>query len=115
MKQYAHFLESKKHKILAGADEVISGIKAKFGSDPCWLVELSIPELYQTNEDRLGEIIVRENASNNEECDVVLVRIPGLLTILFPDGRHEHYGIGGAYHYEIERRTPTKFRELFQP
>lgn len=100
--RYEQFL--KRNNILSGVEEVISGVADKCRKGPFWLVEISIPDLFQWNANRLGEIIVHGDATDPGTGPATLVRLPGVLTMLYQGGYAEHYSISGDAYYPIERR-----------
>ena len=110
-REYLQFIASAEHgAMLKGAEEAESGLRHNLGDMPFWLVEVSLPELFQTNTTRLGEVVIHERKSR--ELRFGLVRIPGVLTIFFENARYQHHRIGGAYHYDIASRTPQTFSSL---
>jgi len=92
-----------------------------------WLVEISIPELYQWNNRRLGEVILKESTilkatpAGPVELPILcllLVRVPGVLSVPNPvvtEDRYltyafDHHPIPGKNHYPIVAKTIDNFR-----
>lgn len=60
-------------------NEIIDYLKT-WPNGPCWLVEVSIPEVFSTNKRRIGEILIDGASNPNEKMDgksFVLARMPG--------------------------------------
>lgn len=111
MSRYADFL--KEHpEILGDRWELIHGIMAKAEKEPFWLVEISIPELYQWNSRRLGEMLLHGDAGAPGEGEATVVRLPGVLSMIFDRDHVEHHQVGGDYHYDIEKRESTPLGSL---
>jgi hypothetical protein len=99
---------------------IMLDIRKTLDQGPFWLVEVSIPELYQWNGRRLGEVIIRDDPQDPSAFNVILVRLPGILTLFLPPPDPaastlyltEHHAIGGAYHYPIEKSSNSPLSEL---
>lgn len=110
--RYLNFLSD--NDVLAKDDPTYDQIKQLIGTDPFWLVEISIPELYQRNNTRLGEILVHGNIADLAQARVSLFRLPGLV-VLFSENEMQCIKINGDYHYDIAQRPDADFGELFVP
>jgi len=109
--RYEEFYKSHP-EILESNPDLISGIRGKCGKGPFWLVEISIPELYQWNNKRLGEVVVHGDARKSGEGQASMVRLPGVISLLFDAEHVEHHFVGGKYHYDIESRENLRLGEL---
>jgi len=87
-------------------------IESDLGDAPFWLVEISVPHLFQWNNARLGEIIVPVSTSPSDLAHVYLVRLPGVLTLFEEDGSYTHYKIAGDYHYALQTKELMPLKEL---
>lgn len=95
-------------------DDYIDDVKRHKILGPTWLVEVSIPELYQWNNFRLGEVLIQELYERPDEPVVWLVRMPGVLSL--PDigkNMYDHRQIPMTGRYSIERRTPAKLGQYW--
>ncbi|HEC99378.1 MAG TPA: hypothetical protein ENN18_03230 [Proteobacteria bacterium] len=58
--------------------------------DDFWLVEVSVPELYPINKEKLGELIVDSHCKGTIQPSLVrLIHVPGLFIIPAPNGEEE--------------------------
>ncbi len=77
-------------------------IRGRIGDFPTWLVEISVPELYQWNNRRLGEIILQEDLDEPGTLRLSVIRVPGVLSVPNSDEKTvKHYPVRGNYHYPI--------------
>ncbi|MCP4645976.1 MAG: hypothetical protein GY851_36365, partial [bacterium] len=135
--EYQSFLFAKKDSpfripetgILAGLSAARQReILDQLQGDCMWMVEISIPDLFQTNTNRLGEVILAEiprpPCGHDEECEgeedegggreVRLVRLPG--TVSIPgQGKHRmaHYATDADYYYPATTHSPDDIAKFF--
>jgi len=95
--RYLAFL--RRHDIVLNNLSLLNALEAHCGTEPFWLIEISVPELYQWNSNRLGEILIQGNARVPGDGRVLAVRLPGVLSLLEDGNQTRHYRIHGAYHY----------------
>lgn len=85
--------------------DMINEVKDRLaGRRTIWLVELSIPELFQINNCRLGEVLLAEDVvgakkSPKEDLELCAVRIPGVLTVVDSSGGISSYPIPAMQDY----------------
>ena len=87
-------------------------VKRDLGESPFWLVEISVPHLFQWNNERLGEVVVPVSTSPCDSVTVYLVRLPGVLTLFEEDGSCRHHKISGDYHYPLTTQESMPLKEL---
>ncbi len=104
----------------------LSTLKGRKEAPFTWLVEISIPEIFQWNNRRVGEVVLQESTITEfttagpvklDFRDVLLVRVPGVLSVpelvILDNGdltySFEHYKIPGKGHYPIVIKTVRDF------
>lgn len=83
----------------------INAIAQHLGGTFTWLVEISIPELYQRNTRRLGEVFLQEDAGSPGNVAGLSIRIPGVLSLIKDNGcGFGHFEIPFKEHFPITQR-----------
>jgi hypothetical protein len=84
-----------------GKEDLRGEVESRIPKGISWLVEVSLPDLYQWNHRRVGEVIITEIPGHAERMGLWLVRLPGVLTLPTKTGDLEHFSIQGSRHYPI--------------
>lgn len=85
-------------------------ILMRLGKKNCWMVEVSVPELYQRNERRLAEILIQQG--NNGDPELKVVRLPGVMSVASASSGFTHRPIQGKYHYPIYKLEDHPLKAL---
>jgi hypothetical protein len=86
------------------------------GTKPFWMVEISTPGLFERENKRLGEVLVRgsikgeDNSVVHESC--LLARLPGVLTIFHNPFKWNDVRIPGSDVYDIARLGVGDIKDL---
>lgn len=122
--QYLHFIDNAEFPIMDPGSTARAALERLLPENPFWLVELSVPELYQHNNRRLGEVLVFPNPEKRDAQPMgqwrqFIVRLPGLLIVTGRDTKPKAARCDGKYHYPIARsnrpsRKPDERARLYR-